>query len=105
MQLLVCCEVISRNAAILTNSSVIVAVTYLILYYSPTLPDVTPRYILGKVYSNTMMVNLNHRMKFSGGRDDDDTTRVENIDNDMPALTIPSTTEYSVSNTEGYEER
>jgi hypothetical protein len=30
----------------------------------------TPAIILGKVYSNAMMVNFNHRIQFSGGRDD-----------------------------------
>lgn len=52
----------------------IIAVSYLVLFYSPTLPNVTPQYILGKVYSNTMMVNLNNRINFSGDRNDTEAT-------------------------------
>jgi hypothetical protein len=39
-----------------------------------------PVIILGKVYSNAMMVNLNHRIQFSGGRND----------TQKMALTMPS---------------
>lgn len=50
---------------------VITAIVYLILYYSNSTPATPPLYILSMVYSNAMMANLNHRIEFSGGRNDD----------------------------------
>ena len=36
-----------------------------------------PVFILGKVYSNAMMVNFNQRIRISGGRDDTQITAVD----------------------------
>ena len=58
---------------ILTILAVIVAAVYLSFGTSPAVPaeyTFPPSMILGKVYSNTMMANFNHRIQFAGGRND-----------------------------------
>ena len=49
---------------------VIVSAVYLILMHKTSGNSVVPAFVLGKIYSNTMMVNFNHRIRISDGRND-----------------------------------
>jgi hypothetical protein len=51
----------------------LIAAAYLALYNSSVRASTAwaiPVIIIGKVYSNAMMVNFNHRIQFLGGRND-----------------------------------
>jgi hypothetical protein len=51
---------------------VLIASAYLAMYFGGLHGDAwrVPVIILGKVYSNAMMVNFNHRIQISGSRND-----------------------------------
>jgi hypothetical protein len=56
--------------------SAVVAAAAMLLYLKERADSLTwliPIMIVGKLYSNAMMVNFNQRMQFSGGRNDTQT--------------------------------